>query len=186
MGKTSAFVSGKQSSDTDTFFRDRASDGGAFHLTLRVYNNTSVILQDDHTLVIQWFSSWIETYLKVEEQAITTAPCFALTDNDDRHRCTCVKVGEKSPRQRQGGKKSDALFLRSSGFPFFTDATTMSPTPASGRRFRCEPKPKGSMRYSDFAPLLSAQLRTAPTGRPRVRRNLFPEDPAPVHTKENE
>ena len=107
-----------------------------------------------------------------------------MTDNDDRHRCTYIKVGERSPKRQ--GKKKDALFLRSSGFPFFTDATTMSPTPASGRRFRCEPKPKGSMRYSDFAPLLSAQLRTAPTGRPRVRRNLFPEDPAPVNTKENE
>ena len=80
-----------------------------------------------------------------------------------------------------GGGGKDALFLRSSGLPFFTEATTMSPTPASGRRLRCEPKRKGSITKSDFAPLLSAQLRTAPTGRPRVSRNLLPDVPAPVN-----
>ena len=130
MGKTSAFVSGEQSPDTDTFFRDRASDGGAFHLTRRVYNNTSVILQDGHTLVIHWFSSWIETYLKVEEQAITTAPCFALTDNDDRHRCTCVKVGEKSPRQRQGGKKNPTH----SSYEVLVFPSSRTPRPCRQRR----------------------------------------------------
>ena len=34
--------------------------------------------------------------------------------------------------------------------------------------------------YKDFAPLLSAQLRTAPVGRPRVMRNLLPLVPAPI------
>ena len=38
----------KYNSGTDTFFRDRASDGGALHLTLGVYDDTSVILQDGH------------------------------------------------------------------------------------------------------------------------------------------
>ena len=53
----------------------------------------------------------------------------------------------------------------------------MSPTPASGSRLRRAPKPYGSMMNRDFAPLLSAQLRTAPTGRPRVRRNFLPLAP---------
>lgn len=81
----------------------------------------------------------------------------------------------------QHHSKYNSLFLRSSGFPFFTDATTISPTAASGSLLRRAPKPYGSMMKSDLAPLLSAQLRTAPTGRPRVRRNLLPAPPAPDH-----
>lgn len=53
----------------------------------------------------------------------------------------------------------------------------MSPTPASGNLFRRAPNPYGSIKKSDFAPLLSAQLRTAPTGRPSVRRYFFPVTP---------
>jgi len=53
----------------------------------------------------------------------------------------------------------------------------MSPTPASGSLLRCAPKPNGSIKNNDFAPLLSAQLRTAPTGSPRVIRNFEPEAP---------
>lgn len=40
--------------------------------------------------------------------------------------------------------------------------------------------PYASITKSDLAPLLSAQLRTAPVGRPMVIRNLLPEEPAPV------
>jgi hypothetical protein len=56
----------------------------------------------------------------------------------------------------------------------------MSPTPASGSLLRWAPNPQGPIKKMDLAPLLSAQLRTAPTGRPRVRRNLVPEAPPPV------
>ena len=56
----------------------------------------------------------------------------------------------------------------------------MSPTPASGSLLRCAPKPKGSIKNRLLAPLLSAQLRTAPTGRPSVKRNLEPAAPAAV------
>lgn len=56
----------------------------------------------------------------------------------------------------------------------------MSPTPASGSLLRWAPKPKGSMMKRDLAPLLSAQLRTAPTGRPRVRRYFVPEAAPPI------
>lgn len=47
-------------SGTDTFFRDRASDGGAFHLTLGVYDDTSIILQAGwphikHTAVLELY-----------------------------------------------------------------------------------------------------------------------------------
>lgn len=68
-------------------------------------------------------------------------------------------------------------FLRSSGFPFFTVASTMSPTPADGRRFSTPLMPFTEMMYRFFAPVLSAQLMTAPTGRERVVRNLLPEAP---------
>ena len=81
----------------------------------------------------------------------------------------------------QSNKKESkySLFFLNSGFPFFTDATTISPTPASGSLFSRAPKPYGSIRNKLFAPLLSAQLSTAPTGRPRVKRNFVPEAPPP-------
>src|ERR1700722_1969041 len=82
----------------------------------------------------------------------------------------------KAHGQREPG---DSLFFLSSGFPFLTDATIMSPTPASGNLFKCAPKPNGSMMNKDLAPLLSAQFRIAPTGRPSVIRNLLPEAPPP-------
>lgn len=50
----------------------------------------------------------------------------------------------------------------------------MSPTPASGSRLRWAPKPYGSIKNRDFAPELSAQLITAPTGRPSVILNFVP------------
>ena len=57
---------------------------------------------------------------------------------------------------------------------------TISPTPASGSLLRWAPNPKGPIRKIDLAPLLSAQLRTAPTGRPRVMRNFVPDAPPPI------
>lgn len=38
--------------------------------------------------------------------------------------------------------------------------------------------------YKDFAPLLSAQLSTAPVGRPRVILNLLPAAPVPAQLKD--
>lgn len=88
-----------------------------------------------------------------------------------------------SRTEYKGVKHVYLLFFLNSGFPFLTDATNMSPTPASGRRLRCEPVPKGSITKRDLAPLLSAQLRTAPVGRPMVILNLLPEAPEPVNTR---
>jgi len=68
-------------------------------------------------------------------------------------------------------------FFRSSGFPFLTVANTMSPTDAEGRRLRTPLMPLTEMMYRFLAPVLSAQLITAPTGRERVVRNLLPEAP---------
>jgi hypothetical protein len=68
------------------------------------------------------------------------------------------------------------FFLRS-GFPFFTVAITISPTHAAGRRLSRPLTPFTEITYRFFAPVLSAQLTTAPTGRPRDIRNLFPEEP---------
>merc|ERR1719515_697549 len=44
----------------------------------------------------------------------------------------------------------------------------MSPEHALGRRFRREPQPFAAMMYRFLAPVLSAQLIVAATGRPRV------------------
>jgi len=54
----------------------------------------------------------------------------------------------------------------------------MLPTPALGSRFRRAPVPYVSIMYKFLAPLLSAQLTTAPVGSPRVMRNLVPAGPA--------
>jgi hypothetical protein len=58
--------------------------------------------------------------------------------------------------------------------PFFTDATTMSPAAAAGRRLRRAPTPCTAMTKRFLAPELSAQFITAPTGSASVRRNLLP------------
>ena len=70
-----------------------------------------------------------------------------------------------------------APFFRRSGLPFFTVAITMSPHAAAGRRFRRAPQPTTLMMYRFLAPVLSAQFRIAPTGRPSDMRNLLPDDP---------
>ena len=147
-------------------------------------------------------------YLKVESKAVFPSPGLTLAYNDRGHsyKRSKKKVSQSRSitflrhstihRSSKLHKHAEArlpclsitnnreiqysLFFRSSGFPFFTDATTISPTPASGNLFKCEPKPYGSMMKSDLAPLLSAQFKTAPTGRPSVRRYLLPEVPAPV------
>jgi hypothetical protein len=49
---------------------------------------------------------------------------------------------------------------------------------------RRAPMPLTEMTYRFLAPVLSAQLTTAPTGRPRVILNLAPVvAPAPAHRK---
>ena len=53
-------------------------------------------------------------------------------------------------------------FFRNSGFPFFTVAMTISPTPAAGRRLRRAPQPLTEMMYRLRAPELSQQFMTAP------------------------
>lgn len=54
---------------------------------------------------------------------------------------------------------------------------TMSPAAAAGNLFNLAPHPTVEMRYKFFAPELSAQLITAPTGRANDIRNLFPDAP---------
>ena len=68
-------------------------------------------------------------------------------------------------------------FFLSSGLPFLTVTITMSPTPAAGSLFSRPLIPFTEMIYKFLAPVLSAQLITAPTGRPRDIRNFAPEDP---------
>lgn len=72
---------------------------------------------------------------------------------------------------------ANSPFFRRSGFPFFTVANTRSPAPAAGRRFSRPLMPFTAMMYRFLAPVLSAQLITAPTGRPRDILNFAPEAP---------
>lgn len=91
-------------------------------------------------------------------------------------------------------------FFLSSGLPFLTVAITISPEPAAGSRLRRPLIPCTAITYKFLAPdhetrlvrahfalkhdyngtnspVLSAQLMTAPTGRPREMRNLAPAAP---------
>merc|ERR1712020_742612 len=68
-------------------------------------------------------------------------------------------------------------FFLSSGLPFLTVAKTMSPLAAAGRRLRRPLIPLTAMIYKFLAPVLSAQLMTAPTGRPKAMRNFAPAEP---------
>lgn len=71
----------------------------------------------------------------------------------------------------------DLPFLRNSGFPFLTVATNISPHPAAGRRLRRPLIPCTAMTNKFLAPVLSAQLITAPTGKASEIRNLAPAEP---------
>jgi hypothetical protein len=71
----------------------------------------------------------------------------------------------------------DIPFFLNSGFPFFTVAITISPTPAAGNLFNRAPIPLTEMMYRFRAPELSAHDMTAPTGRPSVIFSLLPEAP---------
>ena len=69
---------------TYAFLSDGAGDGRAFHFTLRVDDDTSVVLasctKDEDTL-----QRIICTHLEVEEDTVPTAPRLALADNDSGH-----------------------------------------------------------------------------------------------------
>ena len=73
---------------TDAFFRNGTGNGGALHLTLGVYDDTSIILQ---IYEVRVWSLAGYTYLKVEEETITSTPGLALADDDGRHRYTYAK-----------------------------------------------------------------------------------------------
>lgn len=70
-------------------------------------------------------------------------------------------------------------FFLNSGFPFFTVPSTRSPTHAAGNRFSLPLIPLTEIIYKLFAPVLSAQFITAPTGRPKDTRNFAPDPPPP-------
>lgn len=69
-------------------------------------------------------------------------------------------------------------FFRNSGLPFFTVATNISPQPAAGSLFSLPLIPLTAITNKFFAPVLSAQFITAPTGKPSDILNLAPVAPA--------
>ena len=74
-------------------------------------------------------------------------------------------------------KKIHVPFFRSSGFPFFTEATNISPAVADGNLFSLPLIPLTAITNRFFAPVLSAQFITAPTGSARDMRNFPPTRP---------
>ncbi len=68
-------------------------------------------------------------------------------------------------------------FLRKSGFPFLTVAIIISPTQAAGNLFNLAPNPLTAIMYKFLAPVLSAQLIVAATGKPSEILNLPPPTP---------
>merc|ERR1719439_209948 len=68
-------------------------------------------------------------------------------------------------------------FFLSSGLPFLTVASTMSPTQAAGSLFNLPRIPPTAMMNKFLAPVLSAQFMIAPTGRAREIRNFAPTAP---------
>ena len=63
-------------------------------------------------------------------------------------------------------KKIVRPFFLSSGLPFFTEQTNMSPTQAAGSLLSLPRIPYTPITNRFLAPVLSAQFITAPTGRP--------------------
>merc|ERR1719245_2405849 len=61
--------------------------------------------------------------------------------------------------------------------PFISVAKTISPLAAAGSRFNRPRIPPTAIMYRFLAPVLSAQLNTAPTGSPREMRNFAPAEP---------
>lgn len=153
---------------------------GTFHFSLGVDNHSRVVF-------------------KVNEYTILSPPGFPLADDNRRHHCRvqelCLRVLNYVEPERLGSsavvipacnaKLSDGAilcctavpFFLKSGFPFLTEHMTMSPAAAAGSLFNLAPHPTVEMRYRFFAPELSAQLMTAPTGRASDIRNLFPDAP---------
>lgn len=78
-------LGGRKHAGTDAFFGDGTGDGGALHLTLGIYDDTSIILQVSE-ISVRSLAGY--TYLKVEEKTITSTPGLALADDDGRHRWT--------------------------------------------------------------------------------------------------
>ena len=85
----------------------RSSDTRPLHLTLRIHNHTSIIY------VLH--QSTIPT-LKVEIDSVLSPPALPLSHYNSRHDYTI-----------KGIKINKIPFLRSSGFPFFTEAMNISP-----------------------------------------------------------
>ena len=125
------------------------SDSWTLHFTLWVGDNTSVVFE-------------------VKEDTITSTPWLTLTNDNSWHNW---KKSQKKEGLRSK-KKENEPFLRSSGLPFLTVAITISPALEAGRRLRRAPKPRTETMYKFLAPELSAQLRTAPVGRPTKRKTI--------------
>ena len=116
---------------------------------------------------------------KVQHCPVFSPVRFSLPYNHSGHYC---RNTNKQTRHQVRDRLLLPFFL-SSGFPFFTVAKTRSPAPAAGRRFRRPLMPFTAMMYRFLPPVLSAQLMTAPTGKPSEIRNLAPAAPLDPSTQ---
>jgi hypothetical protein len=135
--------------------RNRARDGGALHLTLRVDNHARVVLE-------------------VDEGSVLSPPRLALADQHTRHDCACTthpsgqhaahtqaaaptanrlqRLHPSTASTARSKSGSDAPFFRRSGLPFFTVQMHMSPGDAAGSLLRRPLTPATAMMYRFLAP----------------------------------
>jgi len=151
---------------------------------------------------------WLQkgTNLEIEEDTISPAPQFALTNYDSRHSYEkrdvsdeisksyispillpldskismfpSLKLQTRNPRASENKIWGLTLFPQLRLSLLHRSDNHVANT-SIGQPVEAGTETKGFNYVSDLAPLLSAQLMIAPTGRPRVKRNFVPEAPPP-------
>jgi hypothetical protein len=107
----------------------RPRNSTTLHLALRIHNHACIIFE-------------------IEVHSIGASPRFRLPHHDRRHDCrrnTLSALPISSHTVGVSVNRNPPPFFLSSGFPFFTVAITISPTPAAGSLFRRAPMPLTEM-----------------------------------------
>ena len=121
---------------------DWSSYGAALHFSFVVDNNAGIVLE-------------------VERHTVLPMKRLPLSDNHGRYHLnwevvsliSSVIIGIAYQVQvNSWWNVSNSTFFLNSGFPFFTEAITMSPTAAAGIRFNRLPNPVTEMTYRFLAP----------------------------------
>lgn len=109
---------------------DGSGDGWSLHFTLVVHNYARIVLE-------------------VDEDSISSAEGLALSYDNGGHdlRMICCSIFHSFVTLHHF-----LTFFLSSGLPFFTVATNISPTPAAGKRFKRPRMPWTAITYKFLPP----------------------------------